>query len=1043
MSEGDAERVDLGIVVALRDDFRELRAMGGEFVQHPSDKLTSYRFKYGDYEIVAAFVGDTGQAQAGRVAERLIDVWRPESIVSMGFAAGVHEDLRVGDVYVPTQADEYIQGAKAIANPQDPSAFVLVPGGPARRTDYKLIDAVRNLEFGHAAIYERFVDACVDNLKQLVPDADKRQRLSEQNLIRPRVALVAEGHVATGPVDETTEAFSTWIRSHDRNVKALETDTAGVYSSAQEHGKVTRALAIRGISDAGDSTLRKYAMRNAVRFLWALLEAKVLPRSHPSPSRPPKDPPRIDYESRLPATNREVFGRKKELEWLDACWKEGVRVASIVAFGGVGKSALVKRWLQTMDERDWDGAENVYGWSFYRQGVSGGGSSDEFFAEALQWFGDTEPAPKTPREKGLRLANLVRKQRTLLILDGLEPLQEPPENREAKIQDPALREFVRALAQANPGLCVLTTRTNISDLKSFSRQKARTLELTHLEPEAGAELLRSREAKGTEKNLREASEEYKGHALALTLLGNYVRKAYLGDIGKRTGIPWLDKDPADRMMAMYERWFADKPESSITQLLGLFDGPAAKKEIDALRAEPTIAGLTDRLVGLGEADWNMAVTNLRDAGLVADVGADESLDAHPLVRAYFAKQVRDGQPEAFREGHRRLYEFLRTDTKEFPETLAEMKPLYAAVVHGCLAGKNEDALVEVYWERIKRGDEHFSTQKLGAFGGEASMLRAFFDPPWERLAPGLTDPAQAFVLSSAGFTLRALGRVREATQLMRLGLDWWIAQDSWKQAAIGAGNLSELLQSQGDVRRAVEAAQQSVALADKSEDAVQRMGNRTTLAHALHVSGQIDEAAQVFEEAERMQKDQQPRYPLLYSLRGFQYCDLLLDQGETADVRERAIYALEVAVRNRWLLDIALDHLSLGRAHLLGMQRGTGGDLHEAATHLDDAVEGMRDAGQQDYLPLGLLARATLHIHNGAFDNARIDLDEALELAESCGFRLHEADAHLGHTRLALAQGKPKEAAEHLEKARKIVKATGYGRRYAEVSELDEAVRKR
>ncbi len=32
----------------------------------------------------------------------------------------------------------------------------------------------------------------------------------------------------------------------------------------------------------------------------------------------------------------------------------------------------------------------------------------------------------------------------------------------------------------------------------------------------------------------------------------------------------------------------------------------------------------------------------------------DSLDAHPLVRAYFAGQLRKEQPEAFREGHLRL-----------------------------------------------------------------------------------------------------------------------------------------------------------------------------------------------------------------------------------------------------------------------------------------------------------------------------------------------------------------------------------------------------
>ena len=70
---------------------------------------------------------------------------------------------------------------------------------------------------------------------------------------------------------------------------------------------------------------------------------------------------------------------------------------------------------------------------------------------------------------------------------------------------------------------------------------------------------------------------------------------------------------------------------------------------------------------------------------------DERLDAHPLVREHFGEQLRREQPEAWREGHRRLYEHLKRKAKPLPETVEEMAPLYAAVVHGCQAGKNQEA----------------------------------------------------------------------------------------------------------------------------------------------------------------------------------------------------------------------------------------------------------------------------------------------------------------------------------------------------------------
>jgi tetratricopeptide (TPR) repeat protein len=165
----------------------------------------------------------------------------------------------------------------------------------------------------------------------------------------------------------------------------------------------------------------------------------------------------------------------------------------------------------------------------------------------------------------------------------------------------------------------------------------------------------------------------------------------------------------------------------------------------------------------------------------------------------------------------------------------------------------------------------------------------------------------------------------------------------------------------------------------------------------------------------------------------------LLDQGGDAEVQDRATQALEISKRERWPLDIALDHLSLSRGHFLAAQRGAGDSLVQAASYLEQAVDHLRRAGAQEFIPLGLLARAALHTHTRAFDLARRDLDEALTLATRCGFRLHEADAHLGLARLALAEGDPAAAREHLAKARAIVEQTGYHRRDRDLAELDAA----
>ena len=775
----------------------------------------------------------------------------------------------------------------------------------------------------------------------------------------------------------------------------------------------------------------------------------LLKRSGPPPAKEfvPLDPGKISI-SRLPITGRDLFGRQAELEMLDQAWANpGTNVLSLVAWGGVGKSALVNHWLRGMAGDHYRGAERVYGWSFYSQGTTERAVSADLFIElALTWFGDPDPTQGSPWEKGERLARLVKAQRTLLLLDGLEPLQFAPGPQEGRLKDQALQALLRELAALNPGLCVISTRLPVTDLEHFQGSTARRINLEHLSPQAGAEILKAQGVRDGQAELEQAARDFGGHALALILLGSLIRDAYHGDIRCRREVGPLTEEVrhgghARRVMASYEKWFGEGSELAVLRMLGLFNRPADGPAVAALRAPPAIPGLTDKLQDLSERDWRLALANLRRARLLAerDPAQPDTLDAHPLVREHFGQQLRQEHPEAWREGHNRLYEHLKATAKELPDTIEEMAPLYAAVAHGCQAGRHQEALIEVYWQRILRGKEHFSWRKLGSFGADLATLSGFFDPPWRQPVVGLTEAYQSFVLHQVGYCLRALGRLAEVAQPMQAGLEADIALEDWNNAAIAASGLSELYLTIGDLVQALAYARHSVELADRSGDWGMRMINRTVLANALHQAGHLLEAEAAFREAEEMQKEWQPQLPLLYSLRGFQYCDLLLGQGKYQEVQDRAGRTLEwVEQAGQDILSAALDHLSLGRAHLLQVQQEGTGDLSQAAAHLERAVDGLRQSGNQDDLPRGLLARAELRRVTGDMDGAQRDLEEALSIATRGGMRLHEADCHLEYARLHLACGEKEKARESLAKAKGMIEEMGYHRRDGEVAELEE-----
>ncbi len=764
-------------------------------------------------------------------------------------------------------------------------------------------------------------------------------------------------------------------------------------------------------------------------------------------SHVPLGPDKISL-AKLPSINPELFGREREIAMLDVAWANPkINIVTLVGWGGVGKTALVNTWLRRMRADNFRGAERVFGWSFYSQGASEGkpASADVFIATALRWFGDPKPEEGTPWDKGERLAEYVKKQKTLLILDGLEPLQHPFHEQEGNIRDPGLQSLVRELAHYNPGLCIITTRLDVDDIRDFVGTAVENVHLENLSDEAGMELLKYLGVKGTGDEIRQAVRDFNGHALTLMLLGNYLSTVYGGDVQKRDRIAKLMKEKkyggrAIQVVESYETWFKDQPELDILRMMGLFDRPAEGGAIEVLRANPPIKGLTSKLKDLSKKDWRFALNNLRIAGLLAkeDPSVPDTLDSHPLIKEHFGEKLKEDNPEAWKEAHSRLYEYYKTLAKEYPDNIEEMMPLYAAVVHGCEAGRFQETFEDVYWRRILRGNEFFNTQKLGAFSLDLGSLYYFFDIPWSQTV--LKETAKGFVLNQVGLDLMAVGRIVEATEPLQVSLEAAITQQDWISAAVRASNLSNLYLTTGNLARALDYAQQGIYLAERSGNYFQSLINRITLADALHHAGRISEAEAIFREAEEMQKKDQPEYSYFYSLGGFQYCDLLLSQGKYQDVQKKVSQTIEIAKEQRWLLNIALDNLSIGRAHFLQAIHEKKYDFNRAAEHLNLAVDGLRRAGQQQYMPHGLLSRSELYIVRREFDKAQRDLNEAMTIAERGGMGLHQADCYLGYARLYLAMGDKGKARESLATAREMIVKMSYHLRDDELAVLESDI---
>lgn len=908
--------------------------------------------------------------------------------------------------------------------------------------------------------------------------------------------------------------FHSADRVHIPNL--LSGDSCYLIESAQSYDKLLQKLQDKHrakVPDIGD--VREVDGVETPDDFFSLLENKATSASNSSKAQSNFHLPDVVELSHLPSTTTELFGRESELIMLDEAWENPqTRIISLIAWGGVGKTSLVNKWLDKMSLVGFRGAQRVFGYSFYSQGTSDARqvSAATFINAAFRWLDYQGEIPNSDHDKGVLLAQCIAKQKCLLVLDGLEPMQHPPgkANMGGLLKEQSLSAMLKNLAFTHSGLVLITSRIRVKNLENREKSVAPVHALENLSIDAGVKLLINEGIKGPKKALQQAVKELDGHALALALMGSYLYVVHEGDIYKRDTIPALTEDEnqgghAKRVIASYANWFAQQGENessielNILSLLGLFDRPLDYAVVDWLIKQEPIAGVTEQLNYQSDSTWKYALQRLQQLKLISESNQNQqshsqtqtqtqtqilkTLDCHPLIREYFAKQLQDQNPDGFIAAHSKLYEYYKNlPEKEFPDTLEEMEPLFMAVAHGCKAGLHQQALHEVYWLRVQRKAQHYTIKRLGAFGADLACIANFFQQPWSQSAPELTDADKAAVLNWAASRLRGLGRLLEAIEPFKAGLAMQIAQEDYRNASAEAGTLSELLLSLGQVNKAVEYGRQAMEYADLSEDEFQKESKGTTYADALLQRGKRDDIQQalaLFQQAEQMQQQRLPEYYYLYSLWGGRYCDLLLGQGKWQEVIKRATTTLEWAKQYSGPLDQSLDALSLGIAYLTQAKttenvKGSFSVLEEAKQWLDTALEELRKAGTQHRLPLGLLARAEFYTYQKQHVSAWQDLDEVFEIADYSCMLLHLTNYHLQagfnidaqlkqaqltETQITQVQGVPEftfivkqdgqvlqpsaaemhtRLAQHYQEAKRLINQTGYHRRDKELSELQE-----
>ncbi|MBT8421051.1 MAG: ATP-binding protein, partial [Gammaproteobacteria bacterium] len=587
-----------------------------------------------------------------------------------------------------------------------------------------------------------------------------------------------------------------------------------------------------------------------------------------------------------------------------------------------------------------------------------GEGADAFALAAISYFSDRPglELDDIPNGSGQRIAALraaIGERRYILVLDGLE-VEQDATRREGfgRLESAFLRDLLRAhtAGRLGQGLLVVTSRLPLTDIESNDAYDTIDLERRALNDDEVRLLLKLEGVREiTESELAELIEISGRHPLALKTLANILAKH---NGGRAAGWRKFDSDVFDippgqekqrhlwRVLGWTDR-LLQETERRVMSTLAHFREPVHPDWLYHLLAPGDILSSRQGYVIPAKAGTGSSARDGKNNGRVPSYSPEElalpgepitgreirdALDAlvglqllrrdqnndryamHGLVREHFRRSkvsARDGKNKASEDQtqiHTRLYRLYTSIIQPVwrPDGLDGLRPLYEAVYHGTKAGLHAEARTDVYRDRILRGTGSggfYSSGKLGAFDAEIEAVTHFFDEPWKTLSPNLSPADQAWLLSEAAVRLRALGQLREALAPMRAGVDMAVEQENWSEAAIRASNLSELELTLGNVTAAVEDGARSVTFADRSGAWDMRMIMRTTHANALHQAGQREHAMALFIEAEKMQAENQPQYPRLYSLWGFRYADLLLAEAARAARHPNATYSDRAPLR--------------------------------------------------------------------------------------------------------------------------------------------------
>lgn len=721
--------------------------------------------------------------------------------------------------------------------------------------------------------------------------------------------------------------------------------------------------------------------------------------------------------------------RLQELNKLLNVWDGNkIRIASLIGWGGVGKSSLARKWFDDVYKQT-NKPDGFFWWSFYYQP-----SLDEFLDSALNYLlqGSFQASSvPSPWAKAYLFIDLLKVGRFVFVLDGLEIMQRSQEqgNDFGSLEDKVFRNLIKLCAErdSHSSFILITSRFPVTDLEKLDGITILSLKINTFSKEDGANYLNRRGLRANELTLQALSDEYGGHALSLSLLASYIEEYLDGDTKGAQEIPFLGTLERTKVSALLHAYDAKLGEVQRTfmKLLSIFRRPLTNQIIKDILYEKRIfkdIPLFSSLTELSFFEIKNLVSNLERQCLIycEKNQVDEWVyTVHLIVREFYIRQLAEDK-SLMRTVYMRLSDYASDfEVVENPRSLDDLASMFDVVSYSCRAGKYDDA-AQFYQENISHGNWGLGF-KFGAYEFQISLLRDFFPNRDMLSSPLVSDSKYAtLIYLEIAYCLDKLGQLADAANFCERAVKCSLAVSDYKGLAISYQALTGVLDPTGKLVEARNTANIALSYAQLANEKLRECNSLAKLGWISFLEGDIEQATKYYSMANTLKWSDNLEELGLFSILGVQYANFLLKTGRVEESLSNTKRNLEICQKKGWNESIAYCKSLLGDIALTNMQ------YDQAILEYLEALDIARKFGIQGQIARVLIGLAILASVQKEYDKALSNLKLALEICVQSNFLITEIDVLVSIAELSLLRQNFIEAKQYGQKALNYAEATNY-----------------